>query len=151
MLHQLCELAKGTTRTFFVAAHESVDGPTLPSPASDWKGSSRRMSCRTRQLSTTAESDPGCVKTLTLVGKVEFASQFQSNTKRAALAPSVMRSRQRKQFSINFVRARFHTAWTQSCRQMGRFFLLCSRAGQLPLLCKRKSMTPAFYFYSSDT
>ena len=80
-------------------------GPTLPSPASDWNGSYRRMSCRTRQLSTTAESDPGCVKTLTLVGKVEFASQFQSNTKRAALAPSVMRSRQRKQFSINFVQA----------------------------------------------
>jgi len=126
-------------------------GPTLPSPASDWNGSYRRMSCRTRQLSTTAESDPGCVKTLTLVGKVEFASQFQSNTKRAALAPSVMRSRQRKQFSINFVRARFHTAWTQSCRQMGRFFLLCSRAGQLPWLGKRKSMAPAFYFYSADT
>jgi len=30
-------------------------------------------------------------------------------------------------------------------------FLLCSRAGQLPWLGKRKSMAPAFYFYSADT
>src|SRR5262249_17408658 len=38
----------------------SLFGPTLPSPASARDGSYRRISCRLRRRSITAESDPMC-------------------------------------------------------------------------------------------
>ena len=50
-------------------------------------------------------------ETLTLFWKAEFASQFRSHRTQQRSQHSFVRPQQRKQFSMKFVQARFHTAW----------------------------------------
>jgi hypothetical protein len=62
--------------------------------------------------------DPGCVKTPTSNLSVESFVSITLNKKRTALAVTIERRKERKQFCAFSARARFHTAWTQSGRKL---------------------------------
>jgi len=59
----------------------------------------------------TSELGPGCVKTPTPNFRVERFVPITLNKKRTALAGTVERRKERKQFCAFSVRGRFHTAW----------------------------------------
>jgi hypothetical protein len=75
-----------------------------------------------------SENDPGCVKTPTSNLSVESFVSITLNKKRTALAVTIERRKERKQFCAFSARARFHTAWTHfghwAWSNIGPFFLL---------------------------